>query len=144
MSLRSGHKEQWLKICETRPEIFTEPPRSSDVGPLSALIDELEFNKVVAGETSAPTKVGCLFKEEQFLRATAAGSISILQDALKQKILVAYRMMGKANQAIQSATVLPNTPAFDRLSAAMMHVRETEPFIEAASRALLEFLRSDD
>ena len=43
-----GHKEQWLEICRSRPEIFINAARDSDVGPIQGLIDELEFNVHVA------------------------------------------------------------------------------------------------
>src|SRR5690349_4762640 len=43
-----GHKEQWLDVCRTRPEIFFSTSRDAEVGPVQALIDELEFNAHVA------------------------------------------------------------------------------------------------
>src|SRR5580658_10014090 len=43
-------KEQWLKICAERPEMLVGAIRDADVGPLQALIDELEFNSIVAAE----------------------------------------------------------------------------------------------
>src|SRR2546427_7250793 len=38
------HKEQWLRICKDNPAALLHPSRAGDVGPLQALIDELEFN----------------------------------------------------------------------------------------------------
>jgi hypothetical protein len=38
------HKEQWLETCKTRPDIFAAKFSAAEVGPLQALIDELEFN----------------------------------------------------------------------------------------------------
>jgi len=60
-----AHKEQWLEICRTRPEVFTEPSRQADVGPLQALIDELEFNAEVSKKSSGDT-VGAIFKMSNF------------------------------------------------------------------------------
>src|SRR5439155_2947556 len=54
-----GHKEQWLEICRSRPEIFLEATRNSDVGPVQALIDELDVNVIVAHHLSWQEQ-GCL------------------------------------------------------------------------------------
>jgi hypothetical protein len=51
-----GHKEQWLDICRTKPEIFVSATRDSDVGPIQAVIDELEFNL----EVSKHASYGCV------------------------------------------------------------------------------------
>jgi hypothetical protein len=66
------HKEQWLQICDSHPEIFVAPAGYSDVGPVQALIDELEFNERVAQRLSSHEQ-GCLFQEDQFHRAVALG-----------------------------------------------------------------------
>src|SRR5262245_36110936 len=84
-----GHKEQWLEICRTRPEVFINAAKDSDVGPLQALIDELEFNAVVAENTSQ-SSWGCQFRDEQFQRAIRAGAVATLQHELKQSVLQAY------------------------------------------------------
>lgn len=43
------HKEQWLKICREMPGVLVASQASDrEVGPIQALIDELEFNCVVA------------------------------------------------------------------------------------------------
>src|SRR4030042_6450691 len=47
------HKDQWLKMCVERPDVLVSASRASDVGPLQALIDELEFNAKVAGKAEA-------------------------------------------------------------------------------------------
>jgi hypothetical protein len=58
------HKLEWLRICCEQPEIFAATRRDTSVGPLQALIDELEFNLKVA-ERSAD-EPACLFSVEQF------------------------------------------------------------------------------
>lgn len=83
-----GHKEQWLDICRNEPEIFREAARDSDVGPLQALIDELELNIVVTKYYSSEDQ-GCLFHDEQFRRAIRGGAIATLHEKLKQSILEA-------------------------------------------------------
>ena len=69
------HKEQWLKLCETSASFLASVPTRSDVGPIQALIDELEFNATAAAMvdeivelTTAPR-----FSTTQFDRAMAEG-----------------------------------------------------------------------
>jgi hypothetical protein len=95
------HKNQLLDLCRTKPEMLLSAARNSDVGPLQALIDELEFN-VVVSQHGTSAGVGCLFLDDQFRRAIREGAIATLVDDLKQVILEAYRAMGSANQAISA------------------------------------------
>ncbi len=37
-----GHKEQWLEICKKRPEVIVSASWQIDVGPIQALVDELD------------------------------------------------------------------------------------------------------
>ncbi|HBB86230.1 MAG TPA: hypothetical protein DC047_01280 [Blastocatellia bacterium] len=97
-----GHREQWLEICRTKPEIFVSATRDSDVGPIQALIDELEFNLEVSQHASYDA-LGCLFLDEQFRRAIRDGAIATLDDSLKKSILEAYRILGRANEKIRGA-----------------------------------------
>src|SRR6266436_2688370 len=90
------HKEQWLKICAEKPEVMLSAAWNADVGPLQALVDELEFNKMVALEQ----KHGALFQNAQFLRAVHEGMIAVLKESLKQSILKVYATMSRANQHI--------------------------------------------
>src|SRR5216684_5884754 len=41
------HRDQWLKLCVEKPEAMLSAAWDRDVGPLQALMDELDFNKVV-------------------------------------------------------------------------------------------------
>src|SRR6185437_6815882 len=97
-------KEQWLRICETAPaSLIPTGSLDSDVGPIQALIDEPEYNSVVAKRNlshRAPGGRGAQFLEVQFLRAISLGSISLLQDELKGKILAAYAAMDRANKLV--------------------------------------------
>jgi hypothetical protein len=140
-----GHKEQWLEICENRPEVFINAARNADVGPLQALIDELEFNNVVAKNAvakhaSASGFAGCPFHEEQFHRAIREGSISMLHDDLKQSILEAYRAIGHANHAMNAITV---SSRVEEQNAAKLGMFEAKEKIAEAHKALLEFLGSE-
>ena len=58
------HKDQWLKICDSQPEALVEGPRMADVGPVQALVDELEFNEAVSAQ-SIQTGMGCPFETDR-------------------------------------------------------------------------------
>ncbi|MGQ0763530.1 MAG: HNH endonuclease [Acidobacteriota bacterium] len=138
------HKEQWLEICRNRPEAFINASRNADVGPLQALIDELEFNATVARLQNHEMQ-GCLFLDDQFRRAIREGSIATLRDDLKGLILSAYVAIGRANQQISG--VMIHAPrgnawaeAVNRASAGIGHAKNA---IAPAKDALLKFLRSD-
>lgn len=138
------HKEQWLRICAEQPDALVSASRVSDVGPLQALIDELEFNAKVAARAES-TDQGCRFHEEQFRRAIQEGSIAILRDEIREAVLEAYVAMGAANRMIEAAWAHPNgsnawangvNEARDRIVAARAK-------IEGAKVQLLKFLATD-
>jgi hypothetical protein len=140
-----GHKDQWLEICRTRPDIFINTARDADVGPMQTLIDELMFNDTVAGYVSGDVQ-GCLFHDEQFRRAIREGAIAILQDDLKQTILEAYVAIGRANQLIGAAWAHPlGSESFAKgVNGAGKAIFAAKSKVEAARDSLLEFLGSDD
>jgi hypothetical protein len=133
------HKEQWLEICRTRPEIFVSAPRDGDVGPLQALIDELDFNLVVA-QQPPDSEPGCMFLDDQFRRAIKEGAISVLQDSLKRSLLEAYAAMGRANQITTSVLNTPRGTQLWKPAGAHEASRAAISKIEAAKKELLEFL----
>ncbi len=139
------HKEQWLEICREKPEVFVGARRDSDVGPLQALIDELEFNAKVAQYPSLDVQ-GCLFHEEQFRRAIREGAIATLHDELKAAVLDAYVAIGRANQHISGVmTQQPRgNPWAEAVNRASHSISEAKPKVEAARDALLRFLGSDN
>jgi hypothetical protein len=135
------HKEQWLNLCKTKPEMLLSAARNSDVGPLQALIDELEFNAVVS-EHGTHANVGCMFLDDQFRGAVRQGAIATLIDDLKRAILEAYRAMGSANQAV--AAIYSFRPSLDDpKNIASNAVAQARPKIVAARDALLRFLSSN-
>jgi hypothetical protein len=97
------HKEQWLSICSERPEALVQGSWQTDVGPLQALIDELEFNSAVAEDSARPHY--CPFLDDQFRRAIQEGAISTLDPTLKNAILDAYAAMLRANRHISALTM---------------------------------------
>jgi hypothetical protein len=136
-----AHKEKWLQVCRDHPEILVASSRTADVGPLQALIDELEYNKVVCGHID---NRGALFGDEQFRRATAHGAIATLEPGLKQAILEAYAAMSRANQRILAEmSIDPYREGIARVDAAIKAVNEATQQVTLAHDHLLSFLKSE-
>lgn len=138
------HKEQWLKICEERPDVLVSASRVADVGPLQALIDELEFNAKIAAKVELKDQ-GAKFHEEQLLRAIHVGSIAILRDEIREAVLDAYVAMGAANQLVEAAWKHPkgyNSWA-EGVNEATMRIMEAQPKIAKAEEELLKFLAAE-
>jgi len=138
------HKEQWLTICERHPEVLVAHSWSADVGPLQALIDELEFNAKIATRLES-TDQGCLFHDQQFLRAVHQGSVAILRDEIRDAVLEAYVAMGAANRLIEAAWLHPkgSNSWAEGVNDAQQRIREAQPRIEDARSQLLSFLASE-
>jgi len=138
------HKKQWLTICERHPEVLVAPSRSADVGPLQALIDELEFNAKIAARLESKDQ-GCPFHDQQFLRAVHQGSVAILRDEIRDAVLEAYVAMGAANRLIEAAWLHPkgSNSWADGVNDAQRRIREAQPQIEHARSQLLLFLASE-
>lgn len=138
------HKDEWLRICRDEPETLVAAPRNIDVGPLQALVDELEFNRIVAANNGTDV-LGCTFRDEQFKRAIAAGSIAILVDDVKNALTAAYVAMGSANNFL--GAVWPHSPGSNShntaKNAVATKIREAEPKIAAAITALNTFLAAE-
>ncbi len=138
-----GHKAQWLRICEQSPDALLAPSRAAGVGPLQALIDELEFNLVVCGGCG---NRGALFGDEQFRRAIARGAIAILTPTLKDAILQAYAATSRANQRILAEINYdPDGAVLLRVTnAAISAIRDGTPKVTKARDLLLTFLGSEE
>lgn len=138
------HKEQWLRICSEIPSALIEPSWRGDVGPLQALIDELEFNARVARDLDVG-KLGCPFRDEQISRAIREGAIATLSPELKDAIVDAYVAIGAAKEAIAS---IWRHAAGDRehgqaANHAQKRIRKATPLIDCALKVLLSFLGSE-
>jgi Restriction endonuclease len=138
------HKDQWLEICRKKPDVFINAARNSDVGPLQAMVDELEFNSKVAQYHDA-TEQNCLFLEEQFHRAIHEGVLSTLDETLKQLLLEAYRVIGKANQlTARAASQGPHSTNWgEPRKEANQAIHDATPKILEARDSLLKFLGSE-
>jgi hypothetical protein len=87
-----AHKAQWLAFCAAHPEALAGGPGNTDVGPLQALVNEIEFN--LAAARSIQNGVACPLRDAQFERAIRAGALAILEPALKNAIIDAYVATG--------------------------------------------------
>ena len=138
------HKEQWLRVCRDRPDIFAAPPPANDVGPLQAMIDELEFNAAVA-KCATHEVQGCLFLDEQFRRAIEVGAVALVRDELKCQVIEAYVAIGRANQHILA--VMPHekggNPWAEGVNRAQRSITDAAPKIIGARDALLAFLGTE-
>jgi hypothetical protein len=139
------HRDRWLAACDSRPDLLGEVAARRDVGPLQALIDELELNGRIAAR-HAPQEQGCRFHQEQFLRAISEGSISILQDDIRNAVTEAYVAVGAANAVLNQAWAQPasSTHWEEGSQKAMSRIRAAAPLISEAKAALLRFLASED
>jgi len=116
---KKKHKDQWLRICRENPGALIAAPRNSDVGPIQAMIDELEYNACTARQartrsgsygTSLHRVVGH-FRDEEFGRAIATGAISILNDELRESLLTTYAAIGELKELIAAITHQSNRDA---------------------------------
>lgn len=116
-----------------------------DVGPLQALVDELEFNKMVTVYCSHETKRGALFQNTQFHRAIQEGMIAILKDPLKKAILAVYVAISRANQHIIAEANQDVKMQFQGSASirARDAIAEAAPLIRAASGELANFLSNE-
>lgn len=140
-----GHRDQWLSICENRPEIFHSGSLTrAEVGPLQALIDELEFNEAVTSVSPGQDQF-CLFKEQQFLEAVRTGSISTLRNELKRSVNLAYVHVGQVNQLLSAMANNHNPGILGELyQMAFKKIGEAKRPIVTARDELLKFLGSEN
>lgn len=138
------HRDQWLKICAEKPEVMLSAAWDGDVGPLQALMDELQFNMMVARH-SPDAKRGAMFQSAQFLRAIQEGMVAILDQDLKESILAAYVAISRANQHILAEVNQDVKMKFQ--GTATMNARaalaDAAPLIDVAYELLARFLCSD-
>jgi hypothetical protein len=91
------HKRRWLELCEKHPEVFvTISAAQWQAGPLSALVDEMQFN-VRALEAAVRGAHGCPVRDAEFRRAIRTSSLSVLEPALRDAIHDAYVAAGQAS-----------------------------------------------
>jgi hypothetical protein len=138
------HRDQWLEICRTRPEILTDPARAPNPGYIERLIHELDFDKRVAVELN-PERMGCPFQTSQFEIALAEGTFSWLDESVRTALEEAYMTMRRANALLQIVMTAPDINV--RRSAqprAQEAFREVARNIEAAQALLRDLLEAEE
>lgn len=139
------HKEQWLSICDKNPNILIQPLERSDVGPLQALVDEIEFNMVLTNQKTV-TMGGCKFREIEFNRVISEGFFSLLPEELKNSLADTYRRIGALN-ATMTALISSNSQK-SLLIARDEHIRKEMPSVVTSlnntKNLLITFLTGDD
>lgn len=136
------HKKQWLEICRDRPEVILNAARNADVGPLQALVDELEYN-VCAAKILQPgdlSKINAMFITDQFKRAVSEGAIAVLDEDLKLKLLTAYANLNSGNESIIALINRDRGTQPGRKAQFKNVLTEIKQSVPEAHRLLLTFL----
>jgi hypothetical protein len=127
-----AHRDQWIKLCETSAQSLASVPARIDVGPLQGVVDELEFNQLIA--LRVDREIGAQLEAAQFDRCVSSGATSLIEDKLKGLIYTAYASIKRANAFVAAMPAF--TPgsnawaeAFNRANAAL---KQTSPEISAA------------
>jgi len=138
-----AHKEQWLRICKKSPGFLLTPQRPHDVGPIQALVDELEFNDEIATQTNDDT-IGALFLIAQFERAIHEGLFSLLSDSVRNQISAVYVTLMRANMYLQKMAIMPwggsGSSWHDAYTFAQKAIASAQKEIPLAQEALLKHL----
>ncbi len=143
------HKQQWLDLFAQRPEALIEKTMSgARVGPLQALIDEIEFN-VAAAKAGAQSSSGCRLRDEQFSELIRTGSLSLLLPDLKAAIIAAYVAAGHASVIGQAAVAkkaggISHSLSGSGASDASNAFENCERLLSEARLQLLRFLGHED
>jgi hypothetical protein len=95
------HKEQWIALCGDKADMVLRMGTVSEAGPVEALLNELEFNILVA-QARLPSERGCPLKDTQFNRAIERGAIWTLPETVRHAILNAYASVGRANHFVDA------------------------------------------
>jgi len=143
------HKEQWLDFCDRHPAALSDARAvETGVGPLQALVDEIEFNLAVA-KAGRVSGLGCPLRDEQFSRVLRTGSIALLLPDLKAAIIDAYVAVGHASVVGEAAIAkkaggmsrsLSGTGSGDPHKA----FHDCEELLTKAYQCLLKFLGHDE
>jgi len=104
---------------------------------LSALRDELNFNRAIVESTKKIASLGALFRDDEFHQALRDGVFSTLPAPLEKSITDAYLSVKRANHLVTvtlAVSLQHRQP--DQLNEAWHAVRDCRPLIEAALAAL--------
>ena len=100
------HKDQWLKVCKEYPQALIDHRGPENVGPLQALVDELDFNSEIARRT-IPEEMGAFFLVNEFERAVGQSLLSLLPDEVREPLKKVYATMMRANMSLKKMAEIP-------------------------------------
>lgn len=140
-------KDQWLRLCESSAQFLASVPPHTDVRPIQALIDELEFNRAVAASAPEVTSLYCSahFSVARFSRSMAEGVLSLLEPSLKRDIIAAYAVIERANTAVDAiahARAAGGEALAVTVNDARSRIADAQPLIERALGHLEKLLAS--
>lgn len=92
------HRDQWLSVCQERPEALLQAPRNVELGALQSLVDELTVNLDLLESSSSAS---CRFRSDQLSRAIAEGALAVLEDSILSAVLKAYRYVAELNFLVE-------------------------------------------
>jgi len=137
------HKDQWLELCKSSAAFLASIPSRTDVGPLQALTDELEFNRAVA-TTADNNQAIPLFETAMFARCVSEGILSLLNPELKSTLIETYVVLKRLNALIGSISNFPaaTDSRAGTVNAAWDSLRKAQPavLIDKAMTALTRVL----
>jgi len=95
------HKERWLQICERFPCGLPEPSIVTEMGTITGLRHEINFDLELARH-SRDNEIGCPFQVAQFDRALADGTCDLINEELRTRLFDAYRCAKRVNTFIEA------------------------------------------
>lgn len=135
-----GHREQWLDICKTHPELLTLATSSADSGPIQGMLDELEFNLTIGKRLDAGS-FGVQFRDEQLKRALREGTMAMLPEDLKETVSMAYAVISRTNQKAARLANIQGFAVYDEQRSGYQEFQALLPMVEKAVMGLKELLR---
>jgi hypothetical protein len=135
------HKQQWLELCKSSASVLASIPPRSDVGPLQALIDELEFNQAITAQDD-PKLIGAPLEIIQFNRCVSEGILSLLAQDIKGAVCQAYVSIKRVNTYLSVlATIMPTSHSWNYTAESIRQPLKTARHdIEAAIAELYKHL----
>ena len=130
-------------MCAKGGAFLASIPSRTDVGPIQALIDELEFNQAIASRAEEVVHVttSAHFSLSQFERCVSEGVLSLLQPELKQRLIAAYAAMKRANSQIDAIPAARSgDPQAHALNNTRARLNECQPLIAEALAQLRKVL----
>jgi HNH endonuclease len=135
------HKREWINLCKRSASVLASLPSKTDVGPVQALIDELEFNKAITAQDD-PGLMGAHLDVTQFDRCISEGVLSLLAPDIREAIFQAYISSKRVNSLLSTLGVItPTSTAWQNsMETIRQYLRKAKSDIEAAIAELYRYL----